>query len=85
MELEKLLDYIYIIPFEYLKFLINDDKSIKFEYFNPLFLKAAKKSIESEIKEKSLQYLLKNDNKDYLINGIYEEKLLSKYRQYENF
>ena len=77
LELEKLLDYIYIIPFEYLKFLINDDKSIKFEYFNPLFLKAAKKSIESEIKEKSLQYLLKNDNKDYLINGIYEEKLLS--------
>lgn len=77
LELEKLLKYIYIIPFEYLKFSINQDKSIKFEYFNPIFFKAAQKSIQSEVKEKSLEFLLKNDNKDFLINGIYEEKLLN--------
>ena len=36
-----------------------------------------KKSIKAEIKEKSLSFLLENNNKDYIINGIYEEKLLT--------
>ena len=75
--LEKLLKYLYIIPFEYLTFSINEDKSIKFKYFNPIFFRAVQQSIKSEVKEKSLNFLLKNDNMDYLINGIYEEKLLN--------
>ena len=77
IELEKLLEYIYLIPFEYLKFSINEDRTFKFEYFNPIFFNAVQKSIKSEIKENSLKFLLTNDNKDYLINGIYEEKLLT--------
>ena len=82
MELEKLLKYFHIMPFEYLKFSINEDKTFKFEFFNPIFLNAVKKCIKSEIKEKSLDFLLKNDNKDYLINGIYEEKLLTELISY---
>ena len=82
MELEKLLKYFHIMPFEYLKFSINEDKTFKFEFFNPIFLNAVKKCIKSEIKEKSLDYLFKNDNKDYLINSIYEEKLLTELISY---
>lgn len=78
LELETLLKYFPIIPFEYLNFSINEkDNTFKFEFFNPIFLSAVKKSIKAEIKEKSLSFLLENDNKDYIINGIYEEKLLT--------
>ena len=78
LKLEILLKYIPIIPFEYLNFSINEeDNSFKFEFFNPIFLSAVKKSIKAEIKEKSLSFLLENDNEDYVINGIYEEKLLT--------
>ena len=78
LNLEILLKYIPILPFEYLNFSINkEDNSFKFEFFNPIFLSAVKKSIKAEIKEKSLSFLLENDNKDYIINGIYEEKLLT--------
>ena len=80
--LEQLLKYIYILPCEYLHFLINEDKSVTFNYYNPIFLKAVKNYIKSEIKEKSLQFLLSEDNKDFLINGIYEEKLLSTFISY---
>ena len=76
LKLDDLLKYIHILPFEYITFSINNDNSITFEYFNPIFLKAVKKYIKSEIKEKTLDFLLKNDNKDRIINGIYEEKLL---------
>ena len=77
LNLEKLLKYIHIIPFEYLNFYINKpDNSFTFEFANPIYLSAVKKSIKAQIKEKSLQFLLKNDNRDYIINGIYEEKLL---------
>ena len=78
LNLETLLKYIPIIPFEYLNFSINEEgNSFKFEFFNPIFLNAVKKSIKAEIKEKSLSFLLENNNKDYIINGIYEEKLLT--------
>ena len=76
-KLDDLLKYIQILPFEYLTFSINGDESITFEYFNPIFLKAVKKAIKSEIKENSIKFLLSNDNADFLINGIYEEKLLT--------
>ena len=77
LELEQLRKYLIILPWDYLSFNINEDKSITFKFFNPIFLNAIKNSIKSEIKEKSLEFLLSNDNKDYLINGIYEEKLLT--------
>ena len=64
LEIKKFLKYIHILPFEYLNFSINEDKSIKFEYFNPIFLNAVKQSIKPHIKEKTLEFLLKNDNKD---------------------
>ena len=77
IELEKLLNYLHILPCEYLLFSINNNNTITFNYYNPIFLNAAKKSIKAEIKGKSLQFLISEDNKDFLINGIYEEKLLA--------
>lgn len=70
-------DYIKVLPFEYLIFSINEDKSFTFNYFNPIFLNAVKLTLKPELKEKSLNYLLSEDNKDVLVNAIYEEKLLS--------
>ena len=70
-------DYIKALPFEYLIFSINEDKSFTFNYFNPIFLNAVKLTLKPELKEKSLNYLLSEDNKDVLVNAIYEEKLLS--------
>lgn len=77
LDITQISKYIPILPLEYLHFTLNEDKSIKFEFFNQIFLKAIKKSINSEIKEKSLKFLLSEDNKDFLINGIFEEKLLN--------
>ena len=82
IKMEKILKYIYLIPLEYLIFKINDDKSIKFEYFNSIFFKAVQQYIDYEIKEKNLESLLKNDNNDILFNIIYEEKLLNMFISY---
>ena len=76
LKIDDLLKYFYVLPFEYLTFSISENNFVTFEYFNPIFLNAVKKFIKSEIKEKSLKFLLSCDNKDFLINGIYEEKLL---------
>ena len=82
IELEKLLNYIHILPCEYLIFSINQDNTITFNYFNPIFSKAVKISIKLKIKEKSINYLLSEENKDFLITGIYDEKLLSTFISY---
>ena len=76
IELKELISYYDILPIEYLRFQINNNNSISFEFQNPLFLKAIKKKIRVNIKENSLLFLLSKEKNERILKGIFEEKLL---------
>ena len=73
-ELEKYYD---ILPIEYLVFNINKDNTISFNFHNEIFKLAAKRYIEFSIKDDSFRYILNDNNKNRVLQGIFEEKLLT--------
>ena len=68
-----------ILPNDYLVFNINKDNTISFKFHNEIFKSAAKKSIEFSIKSDNFEYIIKEsfNDKNKILYGIYEEKLLS--------
>ena len=63
IELKELISYYDILPIEYLRFQINNNNSITFEFQNPLFLKTIKNKIILNVKEKILLFLLSEEKK----------------------
>ena len=66
-----------ILPNDYLVFKKNNNNTTSFQFYNEIFKSAAKKNFESSIKSDNFEYIIKDCEKDRIIYGIFEDKLLT--------
>ena len=73
------------MPFEYFEIEKNDDNSLSFCFFLPIFQKSIKKKIEFEVKKGTLSRLLKDKDFPRTFFGICFEKKITLLLMYNKF
>ena len=75
------------MPFEYFEIIKNNDNSLSFSFFHPIFQKSIKKKIEFEVKNGTLTRLLREKDGDFprTFFGICFEKKITLLLKYNKF